>query len=170
MKKFQICLVAVLLVFNSFSITFAQGKISSGSNSASLETVLNGIHENGREKTTFSVLGSYFDKGSEGYDGCVTIRQSGDLLVQTISHTDKITYGTEQKIENVFEKKHPDGEYVVVAIHSIDLNQDGLHDIVIEVTDITAILRYGLDIATTKDFYFASGNGQFAKGKSEVHF
>jgi len=93
-------------------------------------------------------------------------------LIQTIGRNAKgnLTYGPQKKIGNVFEKRHPNGKYVVVAIHAIDLNQNGLHDIVVEVTDIDAIPSYGINIATTKDFYFAKGNGQFAKGKSEVHF
>jgi len=169
MKKFQIYFVVTLLVFTG--VAFAQGKISSGSNSASLETILGNIKENGREKTTFSVLGDYFDKESEGYDGNVTVNQKGEVYIQTSGRDkEELRFGPQLKIGNLFEKRHPDGKYVVVGIHSIDLNQDGLHDIVIEITDISAISNYGFSIATTKDFYFATGNGQFAKGKSKVHF
>ena len=149
-----------------------EGKRDVASRSTSIETVLKNISLDGKDKTTFSLIGNYFSMDSKSSDGLVIVNQNGELHVQTLGEDAEgnLTYGPLKRIGNTFEGRQPDGNYIVKGIHSVDLNQDGLHDIVVDVTDISVIQTYGKDIATTKDFYFATGNGNFSKGKSEVYF
>ncbi len=154
------------------SLSLGGNALAQSSGSSSIETVLDHIAKNGRVKTTFSQVGYFFNKNSGNADGKAIINQNGELFVQTLGEDAKMNliYGPQRKIGNVFETRRPDGNYIVTGIYAVDLNQDGLDDIVVDVTDMTGVSAVPIDTRTTKDFYFATGNGKFSKGKSKVYF
>lgn len=143
------------------------GQVSIASHSLPLERVVEKLSDTESSRVTFHVQGWFYQRNVPEADGNVVVDQDGELFVQTISHSSSPQYGPLEEIGNVFSdvRKPCMWNQYVTGISAMDLDQDGLHDLAVDVACVSQSGR-----TDTKTFYFARGNGKFEKGASGVRF
>jgi len=120
------------------------------------------------------VWGNYFTHSLKPHldDGKVLVTLDGELSIRRTRVSNTSSYARRRVVDpNIFENYfvQNDEYFAVSGINAIDIDNDGLDDIVVQVAHCpTGDSQTDSSLTTSLTFYFNVGGGRFEKGASRV--